>query len=134
MIVSGEGNSYKVPMSLRKFTSEVNYQQAKMTGQTVPLGEELALWEGKFWKMIANRFPADVAFKPSRARMLIPKRKFSDWWKMMPWELVELLIILYRRRYDGSQITMNLGTTRSVPGHFHLHFNEFYDDRLEMKL
>lgn len=134
MIIQGEGNAYKVPMSLRKFTSEVAYQQAKLNGHCIPLALEPAIWEGKFWKMINNRFPADVAFKPARARMLIPKRVFSDWWKMYPWEAVELLIILYRRRYDGSQMTLNLGSTRSVPGHFHIHFNEFYDDRLDMKL
>lgn len=127
-------NAFKVPISLRTFASEVAYQNAKNSGGIMPLHKEKALWTGLFWKMIPNRFPPNACFKPSRSRMLIPKRVVGDWWRLYPWELIELLIIFYRRRHDGSQVGLNLGTTRSIPGHLHFHFNEFYDDRLEMKL
>lgn len=81
-----------------------------------------------------NRYPGDLCFKKDRARMLLTKRKVSEWWKLYPWEAIELLVILYRLREGADVLSLNLGKTRSKPDHFHLHLNDFYESRLEMKL
>lgn len=123
-----------VPATLRKLDSELRYRSDRAAGVTLPLHQEQSQWAGRYWRIIANRYPPDAAFKPHRSRLIVPKRVFGDWWKMRPWEAVELALIMYRHRTDGSQMTINLGTTRSVPGHFHIHLNEFYDTRNEMGL
>lgn len=123
-----------LPMSARSNATEERYQEAKLNGECIDLGEEPAIWESLFWRIIINRFPPDAFYKTERSRMLLPKRKVSDWWKLFPWEAIELIVILYKRRFDGSQITLNLGDTRSVPGHLHFHFNDFYDKREDIRL
>lgn len=124
----------EIPMSLRTYGQEQRYQQDKLDGKTIQLKNEPSIWQGLFWRMIRNRYWADVAFKQNDANILLPKRVVSDWWKLYPWEMVELLIIFYKHRFDGSQITLNLGDTRSVPGHLHFHLNTFYDTRDDMQL
>lgn len=121
-------------MTLRSQASELAYNKALRAGKTVPLGKERTIWKGWFWKIIVNAYPPDMVFKPSMSIMLLPKRKFSEWWQMLPWEAVEFLVILYRYRAYGSQMTLNSFKTRSVRDHFHVHFNEFYDDREEIRL
>lgn len=121
-------------MSLRTRKQETRYQLDKLSGSTHQLKDEPSIWEGWFWRIIPNRYWADVAFQEKQARMLLTKRVVSDWWKLYPWEAIELLIIFYKRRFDGSQIALNLGSTRSVPGHLHFHLNTFYKNRKDMHL
>lgn len=119
------------PISFRSAKSEAVYQRAKKENGTKPLRDVPPIREWIFWNKIPNEFPGDILFKSSY--MLLPKRVFSDWWKMYPWEFVELLIIIYKER-EASVISLNLGKTRSVSNHFHLHLQTFYDSRKDIKI
>lgn len=98
----------------------------------MPLADEKSIKDFVYWRVIVNRFRADVAFQTSH--MLIPRRVFPEWSDMSHHEFIELQEILAEFGNTYHQLTMNFPSTRSVPGHFHLHLNKFYDKREEMSL
>lgn len=122
-----------LPISLRTATGEAAYQEAKLNGGMMPLADETSIKDFVHWRVIDNRFMHDtVAFK--KCHMLIPRRVFPNWQDINPTEFVELQEIITELAGSYDQLTMNMPHNRSVPGHFHLHLNKFYDSREQMKL
>lgn len=122
-----------LPMSLRSDAMERRYQRDKKLGLTQPLSEVPSVWEGRFWRKVMNKYYGDIAYKKNRSFMLLPKRKVSNWWKLYPWEAVELLVIVYKLDKERGELALNLSGSRSIPDHFHLHVREQYLDRRSMR-
>lgn len=119
----------EIPVSLRTASSELRYQHYKATGRLVDLQDEDTVIEFKYFKIIDNRFPYDMAY--AVCHMLIPKRRVSDYTQLRWRERRELKQILYGEIIQGgySQIVENTAPTRSISAVWHLHLLKFYDNR-----
>lgn len=123
-----------LPMSLRTDQMEAKYQEAKLAGTTTPLHLIPSIQEWRFWRTVPNQYYGDSAFKQEEARMLIPKRIVAKWWHLFPWEALEFLWILYKLENYQGQFTFNLGATRSIQDHLHMHINQFLNSREDRRL
>lgn len=121
-----------IPMSGRRRQSEVNYQEAKLSGGTVPLDQETRLIEWKHWYLIANRFSYDMIY--TEHDMLLPKRGFANRMDMTLMEYIELNEIIEELNNQYDLYFENFNHRRSVLGLFHLHFARYHKTRKEVKL
>jgi len=118
--------------TLRRHQDEVDYSQAKLTGGLKRLIDEEPIVEFEHWLVIQNRFPYSVAFKIHH--LLLPRRLVA-----LESELTQEEIDEFRRikrdfgpKYDI--LLENLGASRSVLDHYHVHLLTYYDKREEMGL
>lgn len=123
-----------LPMSMRKAASEAAYQQAKVDKILVPLSAEPSIKEFDLWRVIANRFPYDIAL--AKHHLLLPKREVPDRFHLTKGEASELLTILLQFERDGSYdfVMDNFAKRRSILAHYHLHLGSYYATREEMSL
>lgn len=123
-----------LPMSLRTFDGEIEYQEAKKHDLTVPLELEPSLKQWDHWRLIDNRFPYTVGFKTHH--MLVPKRAgVADRWQLNDDERREFEIILREFTYPNYDLWFeNCPKRRSVRGFYHVHFATYHDERSEMSL
>lgn len=118
-------------MSLRSKMAELKYQQAKRNSQTVPLAEEPSIKEWQHWRLIANRFPYDIAYK--QHDMLLPIREVGAWHNLTADEQAEFWLIIdsyVEPQYDLWFVNTN--KRRSILTHFHVHLATYYGSREEM--
>jgi hypothetical protein len=118
-----------LPMSARTAESEQAYQDAKVTGKTMPLELEPSLKQWVHWRMIDNRFPYDMIF--SVHRMLLPKRAgVSDRWHLNKDEKEELEVILKEFVYPEFDMWFeNCPKRRSVASMYHIHLGTYREGR-----
>lgn len=123
----------KLPISLRTGESEQDYQDAKSRNDLNPISEEKTICSYRYWRIIENRFPYDVAYKT--CHMLVPKRDFARRSQMTVMENHELYTTIYRDlEASYHQIIENMMSSRSIQSTFHLHLVLFKKDRELMKL
>ncbi len=115
-----------LPVSLRKNTTEIFYQQSKLAKMTVPLHEEPHLRQWKHWKIIDNAFPYDVAF--STHHLLLPKRVVPEN-ELTGTERAELEKILEAVSDEYDCLLVNFISKQSVRNHFHVHLMTYKDER-----
>ncbi len=118
-----------IPMSLRKDSSELAYQNAKIAGQLRNLHDEDVLHTFKHFVVIENRYPYDSAYQ--KCHMLIPARVVSAYEELRWYERRELRKIIdghfVQANYD--QIVENTYATRSVKNVWHIHLLKFKSNR-----
>lgn len=122
-----------LPMSLRRAQSELDYQEAKLRNELVPLHYEPLIKQFKHWSIIDNRFPYDVAYQT--CHLLIPHRVVPEYKHLRwaeRWELRKIIDKYAQTQYD--QVVENMAPKRSVKSIYHLHLLKFYASRREMKL
>jgi hypothetical protein len=76
--------------------------------------------EFKYWVIVHNRFPYDLLY--CKSDMLVTKSHSS---KLNLQELAELEIIKENLYPDYDQIVENLGATKTIPPHAHIHLLKF---------
>lgn len=124
-----------LPISLRSAASEKKYGLAKARRSTTPLEEIEPITSWKYWVLIENDFPYDIAYE--YCHMLLTKEEAPDWDDLSQAAKDEYYVI--RRQHlkaSGmySQILENCPDLRSYPGRFHFHAVKFYYSRELMKL
>ncbi len=123
-----------LPMSLRTFDGEIEYQEAKKNGGTIPLELEQSIQKFKHWRLIDNRFPYAVGFKVHH--MLVPCRAgVADRWDLNADEKAEFEQLLKEFVYPNYDLWFeNCPKRRSVLGFYHLHLATYHDNREAMKI
>lgn len=118
-----------LPMSARLAESEQAYQDAKISGGTMPLELEPSMKQWEHWRLIENRFPYDMIFKTHH--MLLPKRaNVGHRWELNDAEKQELELILKDFVYPGYHLWFeNCPVRRSVLTLYHLHLGIYKDER-----
>lgn len=119
-----------LPVSLRKRTGEILYQQAKLAGVTKPLQHEPRLREWEHWAIIDNAFPYDAVYKIHH--MLIPKRVTTEA-ELTSSERQELQTILKSISSDYDCYTVNFQSKQSIRNHYHIHLMVHKDKRSELR-
>ena len=124
---------YTLPMSLRTARSEQAYFVAKQQGMLKQLYEEPTLVSFKYWRIIANNFPYDAAYKTSH--MLVPRRLISTY-DRLTWrerrEMRKIIDSYCQEHYH--QVVENMFSKRSVLVLYHIHLLCFVDTREEFVL
>jgi hypothetical protein len=111
-------------MSLRTEKTEAAYQQAKKSGKLQDLMSVPRLHHFKYWFLIENSFPYDLAFEVHH--MLIPIREVATREELSYQEEQELKIIkeyFVEPTYDV--IMDNMASKRSVLNQYHLHLGKY---------
>lgn len=116
--------------TLRTRHDEAAYTQAKINGELNRLSDEPSIYDYVHWRVIQNRYPYSVAFK--RHHLLLPKRMVANETELTVEEITDLREIKKTINYDI--IMENLGQSRSVLDHYHVHLLSYYDSRSEMAL
>ena len=119
------------PISLRTISGEMTYTLAKKAGRLVSLSEEPALRVWKYWRLIENAFPYDIAFKVHH--LLIPIRVIAKGQlNIAEKEELEIILDLLSDEYDC--YLENFVSKQSIKNHYHLHLLTYKDDRTDMSL
>lgn len=121
----------KVPVSLRSFRDEVYYGIRKQVSKPKSFLEETPIREWKYWALIENAFPYNIAF--SANHMLIPKREVpvEELNKKEKSELDKILNEL-SSAYDCHMT--NFPSKQSRKNHYHIHMLIFKNHRREMRI
>lgn len=117
------------PMSGRSIKGELAYQEAKMSGNTLPLEQEPSVRSWSHWRMIRNRFPYDMLFM--QHDMLIPIRSgVADRWQLNDDEKAEFELILREFVYPNYDLWFeNCPKRRSVLVTYHIHLATYKEER-----
>lgn len=122
-----------LPMSLRTQAGELRYQDAKNRKALEPLSQVEPIKEWKYWKLIPNQYPYDMAFR--RHNMLVPKRQYADRGQMhfIEWQELQIIIRDYiEKHYDV--LFDNMQKRRSNTTIYHVHVANYYRKREEVSL
>jgi hypothetical protein len=121
-----------VNTTLRTAVSEARYQEARECDELRPLILEEPIVLFKHWMLVENRFPYDMAF--ATHHLLLPKRVFANATDMYLTEHLELQHIKDEWAGGYDCIMENIGKTRSVKDHYHLHLLKYHPSREAMSL
>lgn len=118
-----------LPMSARKAESEQFYQDAKLSGKTMPLELEPAIKKWDHWRLVENRLPYDMIYAVHH--MLMPKRAgVTDRWHLNEDEKHELEMILREFVYPEYDMWFeNCPKRRSVASMYHIHLGTYKEGR-----
>lgn len=122
----------QMPMSLRKFDSELQYQCAQALQTLVPLEQEEHILNYELWYLVKNRFRYDIAYKEHD--MLIPRREVATRGELNVQENIELESIINELSNQYDLMFENFSHRRSIKNLFHLHLASYYPTRAQMKL
>lgn len=119
------------PVSLRICEDEERYIAAKKAGKTKSLISEPRLKEWRYWALIDNAFPYNIAFQTHH--MLIPKREVAvaDLTLEEKEELESVLDEL-SNQYDCQLI--NFPKKQSILNHYHIHLLVYKDNRQDIEI
>ena len=120
-----------IPVSLRTARDEIAYSKHKKHGQSVPLHQESAIKDWKYWKLIDNSFPYTVAFQLHH--MLVPKRPVTAE-ELTNSEKAEMASILEELSDEYDCHLVNFPKKQSNRGHYHIHLLQYKELREELEL
>ena len=108
-------------MTMRLPKSEAIYQQAIKDKTLIPLYDEDAVYDFKYWKIVENRFKHDKFATTNH--MIVLKREAAGLKEIKPLEWLELMkiVIEVRNLYDSFMYNFpNMSSIKNIP-HAHLY-------------
>lgn len=115
-----------LPMSLRLFKTEIQYQKDRQKGNTRDLLDEPILTQYKYFRLIDNRYPYDAIFQVHH--MLIPNRLVGASDKFTREEKTELEELRKTLFTKYSTVIENY-IARTNTALWHIHLGKYYNER-----
>lgn len=110
-------------MTMRLPKDEARYTQAKLNNDLVPLFNEPAIKDYKYWRIVNNRFSHTRIANVNH--MIVLKRECNSLLKIRFFEWRELLKIIWEIRHNYDNFAYNLPSMSSVKTIPHAHLYKF---------